>query len=267
MNNISIPKIAILGVGSELTSGQTQNTNASWLSDQLTKLGLQCHLHLVVPDEENLILKALDWAQSTSDIIFTTGGLGPTSDDFTRDMLAKKFNKKLEFNTESLEHIQSRLQARGIVLVEAHKKQCYFPQGARILQNSQGSAHGFEFTENKTKIICLPGPPKEIQAIWKDHLLRDFSSLSLKIDAFMTKSWDVLGHPESLVAEHIEPILAKEIPEFIQNKKAIIGYRIHLPYVEVKLSYYASISKDLSTCIDIISKTIENLNLNPSLKK
>jgi len=227
-----------LAIGTELTTGQIINGNAAWLSREIHKLGYKTELHLTVPDDRPLILKALNEAATACEVLFITGGLGPTSDDFTREVVGEWLGLKLEWDEESWEHIASRLSERGIDVQEIQKQQCYYPQGSLVLQNMLGTAHGFRVSVPKAKIsgqklewlICLPGPPRELEGIWKDHLNSWLMETYPQKNPWVTKSWDVLGQPESEVATRVE----KFLPDGNYEK----AYRVHLPFVEFKLSYF-----------------------------
>ena len=225
-------KSAILAVGTELTSGQILNRNASSLSEKLKSAGLLTALHLTVPDDRKLIFDALNFCSERADLIFVTGGLGPTSDDFTRELISKWSGLELEFDPNSWRHVEERLTTRGYSAGEIQRQQCYFPKGSEILVNSQGTANAFYLEYKNQHIFVLPGPPREIQAIWQEHIEARLKLLTKDIDQHKTHSWDTMGFGESQIAERIEKIVAGTGFE--------IGYRVHIPYVEVKFSYFES---------------------------
>lgn len=241
-------KASVLGIGTELTSGQIVNGNASWISARLKSQGQITSMHLAVPDEKKLILQALDFCAEHSDLIFVTGGLGPTSDDLTRDLIATWLNKEMQYDAGTWEHIVERLKSRGISVGQLQKQQCYFPKGSRILTNSMGTAHGFFIHERNKDIFVLPGPPREIEAIWKDHIQVWLKEQTEGMDPYQTLSWDVLGRSEGEVAQLSEGIVGQSGLE--------IGYRVHLPYVEVKLSFYESQRKEKENYFQALDKAL-----------
>lgn len=252
-------KATILGVGTELTTGQIFNKNASWISDKLIPFGLETAMHLTIPDDRPAILQALDICAQNSQYIFVTGGLGPTSDDFTRDLISEWSKKELKFDEKSWQSVQVRMTSRGLVVKDIQKQQCYFPEGAVILNNSQGTAHGFQMeveTAFGTKdVFILPGPPKEIEAIWNESIAKWLFVETQLFDKKITKAWDTLGCPESEVAGLTEPCLEGRWPDL----KFDVGYRVHLPYVEVKFSYYKSQENLAKPIVDKIDKALENI--------
>ena len=252
-------KATILGVGTELTTGQIVNKNASWISDKLIPFGLETALQLTVPDDRPTILKSLDYCAQNSDYIFVTGGLGPTSDDFTRDLISEWSKKELKFDEKSWQSVQVRMNSRNIVVKDIQKQQCYFPEGAVILNNSQGTAHGFQMEVQtpygQKDVFILPGPPKEIEAIWNESITKWLFVETQLFDKKITKSWDTLGTPESEVAGLTEPCLDGRWPDL----KFDLGYRVHLPYVEVKFSYYKSQENLAKPIVDKIDAALANI--------
>lgn len=239
---------AILGVGTELTDGQIVNSNAAWLSRRLKSLGARTTLHLTVPDERTLILQGLGLCADKAELIFITGGLGPTSDDFTRDLVAEWSGCDLEFHEPSWKMVREKLEARGYPLQDIQKQQCFFPRGAEILINSQGTANGFRLRARDRDLVVLPGPPREIEALWNDHLAAWLDERCAGRDPMVTRSWDLIGLGESQVATLVEPL--------VQNACVEVGYRVHLPYVEVKIAHPVSRTAE---CEPLIQKLQEVL--------
>lgn len=235
-------KSAVLAVGTELTDGQIVNSNAAWLAERLKPLGPRCVLHLTVADDRPAISRALDLCAEQADLIFVTGGLGPTSDDFTRDVIADWAGEKLEYHEPSWVAIEERFRARNYPTTPIQKQQCYFPRGSTVLTNAQGTANGFRLRAKNREIIVLPGPPRELAAIWTDHLRAWVSDLARDLDPVVTRSWDTIGLGESQVADLIVPLL---------NDSVEAGYRVHLPYVEFKASFARS---HLEKVIPLLSK-------------
>ncbi|MCB0350203.1 MAG: competence/damage-inducible protein A, partial [Bdellovibrionales bacterium] len=163
-------KTAIIAIGTEVTSGEVINSNAAWLASHLEEMGFEVSLHVAIPDDRQQILTTLDWAQSQVDLLITTGGLGPTTDDFTAEVISDWLQVPFQWNEEVWVELQQLYQARGLKVLESNKTKCWFPQGAILLKNPVGSAHGFLFQSQKKKIAVLPGPPREIEGIWKDSL-------------------------------------------------------------------------------------------------
>ncbi len=225
-------KASILAIGTELTRGQIFNKNAATVSEKLLHYGVETYIHITVPDDRKVILENLILLESQSDMIFITGGLGPTSDDFTREVVADWLQKPLVFDEKSWAHIVQRLSSRGFPVRDMQKQQCYFPEGSEVLENKEGTAHAFKFKKNAKTIFVLPGPPREIESVWQDHIAAWLKVETKDIAKRITRSWDTIGVGESDVAYTVENVLAA----FQKSNQLEVGYRVHLPYVEVKLS-------------------------------
>lgn len=241
-------KISVLAVGTELTTGQINNKNSSWISKKLKDLGVLTSLHLTVPDDRPLVLESLQICADHSDVIFVTGGLGPTSDDFTRDVIAQWTGRNLEWNEPSWQHVVERLSSRGYAVRDFQKQQCFFPAGATILENDQGTAHGFSIEHNSKMLFVLPGPPREIEAIWVKNISAWLEEKTANLDRHITLSWDTLGYGESELAKWTE--------EALMGSDLEIGYRVHLPYVEVKVSFLKSQEKATQVWLEKLEEKI-----------
>jgi nicotinamide-nucleotide amidase len=223
---------AIVAVGSELLSGQIVNRNAAWLSSKLFALGIDARLHLTVDDVEADILKAIDQAAAVADLLVLTGGLGPTSDDLTRNAVAKWAGVELTYDEGSWQHIERLFARFSNTVPETNRQQCYFPAGAKVLTNSAGTANGFMIQAKGKEIWVLPGPPPEVDAIWNDHMGAQLAGRIPDTAKKHLKMWRVIGKGESHVAELIEPL--------VTGKGLEVAYRAHRPYVELKLRFPAS---------------------------
>lgn len=259
-----------IGVGTELTSGQITNRNSTWISQKLSQLGVQTKAHLCVPDEPHLITQAFELATKTAELIFVTGGLGPTSDDFTREVFKEWAKLEMEFSQESFEYLKAALESRSVPVREAHRQECYFPKGSTRLINTVGTAHGFYSAHAHCHFFFLPGPPKEIESIWDSTLGKLIEKIVGGQDTLKVKSWDTIGLGESDVAHKVESALP--------HSKFEKAYRVHLPYVEFKLIYKGSDQAQANKDIELIEKALSpyllrqteaelNLQFKANLKK
>jgi len=160
-------------------------------------------------------------------LIFCSGGLGPTSDDITRDSLAAFVGQPLELHQESWQTIQNKLQGRKVTLRDGHRQQAMLPKSAKALDNDAGVAPGFYLESGSKKFWVLPGPPKEISAIWEKHVAVMLTAFA--DHAMVLQTWRFTGVPESELAFMTEQYFGP----FEFKKK--FGYRAHAPYVEIKL--------------------------------
>lgn len=219
-------KASIIAIGTEVTSGEIMNRNGAWLAEKLQPHGIETLIHMAVPDERQLMTSAMDYASAHTDLVFITGGLGPTSDDFTREVVAEWVGQPLYFSEPVWGKLVETYEQRGLKIREAHKRQCYFPESCRLLSNTVGTAHGFISEKDDKRIFVLPGPPKEIEGMWKESIVDEIKALHLKL-ASELRVWRCFGVPESEVAEVVE----KEL----EGSGFNIGYRASVPYVLVKV--------------------------------
>lgn len=161
----------IISVGTELLLGDILNTNAQFLSQELANLGITIRNQRVIGDNEERLLKVIDQAFEESDLIITTGGLGPTNDDITKEVVCKYFGYKLELDSESLRYIEEYFNKLGKPMAEMNKKQAYFPKQAIILKNNNGTAPGAIIEKDEKVAIILPGPPREIKPMFQEYVI------------------------------------------------------------------------------------------------
>ena len=244
-------KAAILSIGSELLSGQIINRNAPWLSARLFELGIDTVFQMTVDDRTEAITEALDIARAKGDLILCTGGLGPTSDDVTREAVAGWLGKPLVYNAAAWEHIEKIFAQFGTQPPETNKRQCYFPAESTILENPAGTAHGFCHLAPDGSLYVLPGPPKEIEALWSAHVhrlllqcLSQGRSETTGIKAH--RSWRTIGRGESHVAEIVEKVLR----DLVAQQAVEIAYRAHAPFIETKIRYEKSLEHQVSVSLD-----------------
>jgi nicotinamide-nucleotide amidase len=172
----------ILCIGTELLLGQVLNTNAHYLSEQLAELGLNCYYHTTVGDNLERMKDSLHCALNRSDVVVITGGLGPTPDDLTHEMLADFFQVELRLDDDVLARIQRFFDQRGVPMAESNKKQAFRPTGADKMNNPRGTAPGLvwsllppllaqagiERPEEERVILTFPGVPSEMKSIWEE---------------------------------------------------------------------------------------------------
>jgi len=167
-------------VGTELLLGNTVNTDARDVSLLLSELGIDVFFHTVVGDNPERLKQAVEIAKSRADIIITTGGLGPTYDDLTKQTLAEAFGKKLIFHEDEANRIRSYFEKRlhNMVMTENNLRQAEFPEGCVILQNDVGTAPGCAFEAGGKHVLMLPGPPRECREMLKTGVAPYLKSLS-----------------------------------------------------------------------------------------
>lgn len=198
-------KAEILAVGTELLLGNIVNTNAQYLSTRLAELGIDVYHQTVVGDNECRLLDAYKQAFERADLVITTGGLGPTKDDITKEIAFDYFGKKSVLHEESLKRIKDYFKSIDKEMVESNKKQAYFPKDAIILKNNKGTAPGCILEENNKVLIVLPGPPREMTAMFEESVVPYL--MKYQDGVLVSKVLRISGIGESYAAEMIEDII------------------------------------------------------------
>ena len=190
----------IIAVGTELLLGNIVNTNAQYLSQKLADLGIDVYYHVVVGDNLKRLTETIKTSLERSDIVITSGGLGPTADDITKEGAAQAMGLKLLPDEESIERIKKMFSSTGRIMTENNIKQGYIPEGAVVLENNNGTAPGVLIEKEGKIVIMLPGPPKELYPMFESKVLPYLKS---KTDSTIrSKVLRVIGVGESAV-EHI----------------------------------------------------------------
>ena len=178
--------VEILSVGTELLLGGIANTDAQMLSQGLSELGLNVYWHTVVGDNPLRAKQAVELARSRADIIITTGGLGPTCDDLTKNVLAEAFGKKLVFHEDSARRIREYFARTKRPMPESNLQQAMLPEGCTVLENDWGTAPGCAFEADGVHVIMLPGPPSECRPMFHHRVKPYLLALSEGIIASHT---------------------------------------------------------------------------------
>ena len=195
---------ALISIGDELLIGQTVNTNAAWLGEQLNLLGYKVVAGVVIPDDENAILNALDELSIKADLIIITGGLGPTKDDITKHTLCDYFDTKLERNLVIEQQIVDYFNSRQLPILQTNKDQALIPSACELLPNSRGTASGMWFEKDEKIFISLPGVPYEMKGIITEIVIPKLLKRSNDDRILVHKTIRTHGMGESFLAEVIK---------------------------------------------------------------
>ncbi|HCT65236.1 MAG TPA: competence/damage-inducible protein A [Lachnospiraceae bacterium] len=163
-------KAEILAVGTELLLGDIVNTNAQYISKQLAQMGIDVYYQTVVGDNAQRLEKTIFNAFDRAELIITSGGLGPTEDDLTKETGAKYFGKKLVLDQKAMDMLESFFSRINRKMTENNAKQAYVPEGALVMYNKNGTAPGIIMEENGKTLINLPGPPKELIPMFEEYV-------------------------------------------------------------------------------------------------
>jgi len=163
--------VEIISIGDELLDGSVQERNANFISNKLKKYNIIPHHISIVGDNIIKILNLIKTAKKRSDIIFITGGLGPTGDDITRNAVSKAFDIELEFHEDIKKRIEKRLREFHVDHTDNNNQQAMIPKGAKVLPNERGTAPGFIINKDNTTCICMPGVPDEMKPMFKKQVI------------------------------------------------------------------------------------------------
>ncbi|MBP7689324.1 MAG: CinA family nicotinamide mononucleotide deamidase-related protein [Thermoflexales bacterium] len=193
----------IIATGSELLLGEVVDTNSTYIARQLRDIGLNLYYKTVVGDNEVRMAEALSIALKRSDVIITTGGLGPTIDDVTRPAIARAVDKPLIFREDLLDQIQARFRAYGVPMGDNNRRQAFVPDGATPIENPVGTAPAFIVEQAGRLIISLPGVPREMEYLIEHAVLPYLKAkLDLK-DVIVIRTVHTVGQGESRIDEAI----------------------------------------------------------------
>jgi nicotinamide-nucleotide amidase len=190
---------AIITIGDEILIGQVTDTNAVWISQQLNAIGVQVGEMVTVSDEAGQINSTLDRYIGHYDLLIMTGGLGPTTDDITKQTLAAYFGSKMVTIQEVKDKISSYFKERGRSMIESNLKQADVPEVCRVLMNNHGSAPGMWFEKEGTILISLPGVPYEMKGLMEDHVIPELLSRN-NVPQVVHRTIMTQGVPESYLA-------------------------------------------------------------------
>jgi nicotinamide-nucleotide amidase len=198
----------IIAIGSELLTPYRSDTNSLWLTERLNSIGIGVRLKSVVGDDETDLEHLLRDALKRSDVVITTGGLGPTEDDVTRKVLARVSGRQLLLDYEILAEIRERFASRGYQMTPNNERQALVPRGSDVLPNSNGTAPGISFDHDGRMVVALPGPPRENQPMFDNHVMPALRRKSRGARQ-SSRVLKVVGLGESALDDLIAPIYRK----------------------------------------------------------
>jgi nicotinamide-nucleotide amidase len=217
----------IVSQGEELLTGQTLDTNAHFLCEQLTALGLRVLGAATAGDRTDDIADVLARASAHAQVVICTGGLGPTLDDLTAEAVAAAFGVDVVLNELALAQVEERYRRAKRAMASSNRRQAMLPAGCTVLENDVGTAPGFAVETRLGRLYCLPGVPYEMKRMWADRVLPDLRE-RLALVAPQRRLFRVLGRGESQLQD-----LLCEVPERFPGLE--LGFRTRMPENQVKL--------------------------------
>jgi len=201
-------KAYLISTGTELLLGSTIDTNSIFLAEKLGGIGIKVIGKSIVGDNEDSITGAFETGMKLADVIISTGGLGPTTDDLTKEVASRVTNSKLELIDEELKRLKGFFARRNREMTDNNIKQAMFPKGATILKNLMGTAPGMYISKNQKVIILLPGPPKEMGRMYTDEvaplLIKEYG---IDVNRAVSKTIKIFGPGESKVEQLLAEVM------------------------------------------------------------
>ena len=243
-------KAELITIGDELLIGQTIDTNGSWLAEQLNLLGITVSQISSIRDNREHIISSLQNAQSRSELVILTGGLGPTNDDITKSTLCEFFDSELVLNEQVLEKIEAYFNSRSLKMIKVNSDQAMLPNNCQFLKNERGTASGMWFKKDGVDFISLPGVPYEMKGIFLDEILPVLKA-QYSISTVVNKTVKTQGIGESFLAEIIKDWEKKLIDSGLK-----LAYLPSPGIVKLRITAFGNNEAELGARID---DSIENL--------
>ena len=255
----------IIAIGDELTSGQRLDTNSQWLSRELGLLGIPVGYHTTACDTLAAGVHAFQTAARRAQVVVATGGLGPTADDLTRDVLSELSGQRLVLSQQALEVIASRFLTRHAVMPESNRRQAMFPQGSSAIENPDGTAPGIKMVlpapegwgEGVGSVVyALPGVPAEMRRMWDETVSGDLKQVAGKKRVLLHRRLKCFGAGESAIEEMLPGIIER-------GRDPTVGITAHEATITLRISAWAdnddSCWEKIKTTENIIRETLGQL--------
>ncbi len=240
-------KVELISIGTEILLGDIINTNAAYLAKELANIGCNVYRQSVIGDNPIRLEKALEYAFNENDVVITTGGLGPTEDDLSKNIVAKYFSEKLIFNQDIYDKIAEYLNTNQ--LSSNNAKQAYIFENGIIVDNEFGTAPGLILEKNNKIIIMLPGPPREMKPMWINKIKPYLMQKSNQV--FVSKYVRLFGIGESKLELELKEIL---------NSQDNPTLALYAKNSEVLIRITAN-AKDKEECLSLIDSKIKQLDI------
>ena len=244
----------VISIGDELTTGQRLDTNSQWISTELGLLGIPVLFHTTVCDTLEAGIEAFRIAAARCDLVVATGGLGPTADDLTRDVLAAVAGEPLELSATALEAVESRFARRGVSMPESNRRQAMFPRGSRIIPNPDGTAPGIDLDiprpDGRTsRIIALPGVPAEMRLMWAGTVASALVAMLPDAGVFVHRRIKCFGVGESAIEAMLPDLIRR-------GRDPLVGITAHEATITLRIVAHG---RDEAECLAKIAPTEQTI--------
>ncbi len=242
----------IVAIGSELLLGQIIDTNSAWMAQRLSTLGINLFYKTVVGDNPGRMKEVIGQALDRSDLVITSGGLGPTQDDLTREIVAEATGRKLVLHQDLLEQIERRFRRRGLIMTANNERQAYVPEGAIPVENPNGTAPSFIVEDPRGVIFALPGVPFELKWLF-DNQVMPYVHAKFNLSEIITyRVLKVADMGESSVDDRIGPLIAN-------SRNPTVGVLAHPGQVDVRIAAKAANFDEAMKLIEPVDAEVRRL--------
>lgn len=240
----------VITIGSELVLGQILDTNAAFIARALSEIGVDLAYHTTVGDNKVQMAETFRIALDRCDVVITTGGIGPTEDDLTREIWAEVFDTQLEFRPELWEHIQNLFKRAGFSLAPNNRRQAFIPKGAEVIDNPRGTAPAFYHESESNIIFCVPGVPAETEPLIREVVLpRIKKKFKLTGRIIKNRVLKVYGLGESNVDNALKQII-------VSSKNPTVGLQAARFLTLVRMTAHAADQNEADRLLDDCEKLI-----------
>jgi nicotinamide-nucleotide amidase len=242
----------IVAIGSELLLGQIIDTNSAWMAQRLAHQGVNLFYKSVVGDNPGRMLEVISQAMERSDVVIICGGLGPTQDDLTREIVAQAAGKELVLDPELLAQIEERFRSRGFIMTENNDRQAYIPAGSIPVQNPNGTAPSFIVEDARAVVICLPGVPFELKWLFDNEVVPYLRRKFDLTEAIYSRVLKVADLGESSVDDLVGHLIA-------DSKNPTVGVLSHPGQVDVRITAKAASQEAAEHLIEPLEREVRGL--------
>jgi nicotinamide-nucleotide amidase len=245
-------KAEIIAIGSELLLGQLVDTNSSHIARRLAENGIELIQTTTVGDDLQRMKEVIRDSTNRSQIVITTGGIGPTEDDLTRDAVAEVFQRPLTFQPHLMEQIEALFKKRGFRMAESNRKQAYIPEGAIPIENPKGTAPGFILEYSNGSIISIPGVPLEMEYLMENSVIPYLRKrFSLRHQVIQYKVLRACGLGESAIGQQIKDLMK-------ESRNPSVGTLASVGDIRVRITAKADSPEQASGLIEKMEKEIRS---------
>jgi nicotinamide-nucleotide amidase len=245
-------KAEVIAIGSELLLGQLVDTNSSYIAKRLAENGIELIQTTTVGDDLQRMKEVIKEAIARSHIVITTGGIGPTEDDLTRQAVAEVLERPLIFQPHLMGQIEDLFKKRGFRMAESNRKQAYIPEGSIPIENPKGTAPGFIVEYSKGSIISIPGVPLEMEYLMENMVIPYLRKrFDIKHQVIQYKVLRACGLGESAIGQQINDLMK-------QSRNPSVGTLASIGDIRIRIAANAENPKEASNLIENVEKDIRN---------